>query len=689
MVNSKTKFSFIFLFAFVFALSIVSAQTDFGYNNLDLPTLSKTVINYTQTNVNSSDFWDDLDTPADIFFADLSSSSFTLASGDSISFDYLTTGLQNLYKAEILHSIVDNAGVDVLLIDDGVAFTRSLVASNGYHMLDFSTMGFADFIDNDINTTGDVHANTYYGNGSQLTGIESGWDGNITAPNGKNLSLNKVDTNSLSTIKDNVLSVAASGKALDMQASAATILDIPWNNAYDTTIGSISFWFKSNTNAAQEMFIAKAAAFGDFFSIALEADGTIKIWTINDLTSSARFSTTSGLDDGEWHHIVVTGNSSEVKLYLDGSEDTLTGGFGNLLGWFGDIDTPNQIYAGYDGGRLGLARFDGQIDEINLFNTLLDSTNVTALWNSGIGKFGTSSDAGLIGGFHLDEGTGNIASDFSTTSNDASGTGLVWTTGIIAPLGEAKEIIVLQSRDGISAGEFGAVELGDDDVRLSLNGKSIYQYLDGVIKYLLDTTGFHFYDDVEIIGDANITGDLIVQGSTTTLENVIVGGNFTAKRPYGMFSSAESHIAIAADTVYAINFSHIEDNYLMSLEGAENITIQQSGDYLIELSVIVVTDANNKHFDIFPQTTHGDGVTFVNVPRSNTKISIENAGTEQVIAVPFILDLNAGDKFRIMYASDAAGSMTVASVEHGAGVNAVPATPSIIMTASKISEITD
>ncbi len=66
MVNSKTKFSFIFLFAFVFALSIVSAQTDFGYNNLDLPTLSKTVINYTQTNVNSSDFWDDLDTPADI-----------------------------------------------------------------------------------------------------------------------------------------------------------------------------------------------------------------------------------------------------------------------------------------------------------------------------------------------------------------------------------------------------------------------------------------------------------------------------------------------------------------------------------------------------------------------------------------------------------------------------------------------
>ena len=47
-------------------MPILAAATDFGYNNLKKPTLSKTIINYTEKSVNSSQFWDNLDTPADI-----------------------------------------------------------------------------------------------------------------------------------------------------------------------------------------------------------------------------------------------------------------------------------------------------------------------------------------------------------------------------------------------------------------------------------------------------------------------------------------------------------------------------------------------------------------------------------------------------------------------------------------------
>jgi hypothetical protein len=183
---------------------------------------------------------------------------------------------------------------------------------------------------------------------------------------------------------------------------------------------------------------------------------------------------------------------------------------------------------------------------------------------------------------------------------------------------------------------------------------------------------------LNVLGDLNVTG------------NLYIGGNVSMKRPYGMFSSNESQIVLLADTVYTMNFSHVEDQYLMYLNGDnENITIQQSGDYLITLSVIVVTDTNNKHFNIFPQSTHRNSGVFQNVPRSNTRVEIENAGTEQIIAVPFILDFDAGDKFRIMYSSDDAGSMTVWTAGSGAGINAIPETPSIIMTINKISEITD
>jgi len=220
-----------------------------------------------------------------------------------------------------------------------------------------------------------------------------------------------------------------------------------------------------------------------------------------------------------------------------------------------------------------------------------------------------------------------------------------------------------------------------------------------------------FTNDVSISGNLNVTGNITlgqkitfafeetidniidgwirITGNLNVTENLNVDGNFSAKIPYGMFSSNISQVVQVAETVYTMNFSHVEDNYLMGLENYENITIQQSGDYMITLSGLFVTDSNNKHFEMFPQTTHDDGVTFVNVPRSNTLIEVENAGTHGLISVSFILDLNAGDKFRIMYSSDDAGSMTVWTAGHGVGVNAVPETPSMVMTVSKVSEITD
>jgi hypothetical protein len=204
-------------------------------------------------------------------------------------------------------------------------------------------------------------------------------------------------------------------------------------------------------------------------------------------------------------------------------------------------------------------------------------------------------------------------------------------------------------------------------------------YLEGYDKGALETSSYaiEVKDGSSKFDDVNITNDLNIVG------NLIVKGNFSAKRPYGMFSSNTSQIVDVANTVKVMNFSHIEDNYLMTLDGHENITILQSGDYKIDLSVVIVTDTNNKHFNIFPQ------INGINVPRSNTRVEIENAGTEQVIAVPFILDLDVGDNFRIMYTSDDAGSMTVWTAGSGSGANAIPETPSIIMTIAKISEITD
>ena len=176
---------------------------------------------------------------------------------------------------------------------------------------------------------------------------------------------------------------------------------------------------------------------------------------------------------------------------------------------------------------------------------------------------------------------------------------------------------------------------------------------------------------LNVLGDGNFT------------ENLYVGGNLSFANPYGMFSSNESQIVTVAGTVYTMNFSHVEDTHMMSLDtNNENITIQSSGDYALTLSGLFETDSNNKHFEIFPR------INGVNIPRSNTLIEIENAGTHGLIAVDFILDLDLGDVVTIHYSSDDAGSMTVWTAGHGAGADEVPETPSMILTLAKISEIT-
>lgn len=120
-------------------------------------------VNYTLVNTNSSNFWDALDDPSDIYLGDLSSSTFTLGNGESIIFDYLTVGLENLYRIELLNGILD-AGGDLVLS----SVERTLNANNGYVMLDFLTQGIVDFIDNNIVTTGTINASQVLVNGTAV-----------------------------------------------------------------------------------------------------------------------------------------------------------------------------------------------------------------------------------------------------------------------------------------------------------------------------------------------------------------------------------------------------------------------------------------------------------------------------------------------------------------------------------------
>ena len=96
-------------------------------------------------------------------------------------------------------------------------------------------------------------------------------------------------------------------------------------------------------------------------------------------TASGSGNTT--VTDGSWHHVAVVQDNDTYTFYVDGVTDgSFTGG----------PATPN--YGGSVDGSIGYDRrdgshhFNGDIDEVGVWNTSLSSSDVAALYNSGAGE---------------------------------------------------------------------------------------------------------------------------------------------------------------------------------------------------------------------------------------------------------------------------------------------------------------
>ena len=234
---------------------------------------------------------------------------------------------------------------------------------------------------------------------------------------------------------------------------------------------------------------------------------------------------------------------------------------------------------------------------------------------------------------------------------------------------------------------------------------TVYSYVVG----LKETTGFFTnyntgYQNLSHInaitlnvsGQTNLGGNVTVAHKLTTKSlnvtsniyssgNLIVTGNMSVKRPYGMFSSTQTQTCAVQNTAYPMTFNWTEDAYQV-IKASDNInfSVQQTGDYQIILSIMAQSNAISKRAYVWVQLTNSSGA-FVDVPRSTTVYDFKAANAYAVIAVPFILDLETTDKFRVMYAGNDNGI----SFPYLTNTSFAPETPSVVMTMLKISEITD
>lgn len=153
----------------------------------------------------------------------------------------------------------------------------------------------------------------------------------------------------------------------------------PSNNFISTSQAevSLSVWIKSSTDEDSKYVFANQRGTGNSnFSLRFFTDGNrIRLFTWNGSSLDATTAPSdSDITDGNWHHVVATGKTSEQKIYIDGSLETTAT---NAFSMEPSADTCSI------GNFNNTANFQGQINDLALWNVVLDADAVTAIYNGG------------------------------------------------------------------------------------------------------------------------------------------------------------------------------------------------------------------------------------------------------------------------------------------------------------------
>ncbi len=156
-------------------------------------------------------------------------------------------------------------------------------------------------------------------------------------------------------------------------------------------------------------------------------DGNVKDWYFEIFGSTNHFFNTEGdnsLTLNAWNHIAVINNSSDnsLKLYVNGSEVTTSGGYSNMD--LPSSSSSDNLYIGQKGN--GSDYFKGYIDEVRLKNVAVSPSDL----HSSKTDNAYLSDANTAGLFHFDEGSGTNTENVPSGTNATLNNGVAWETDV-------------------------------------------------------------------------------------------------------------------------------------------------------------------------------------------------------------------------------------------------------------------
>jgi hypothetical protein len=141
---------------------------------------------------------------------------------------------------------------------------------------------------------------------------------------------------------------------------------------------------------------------------------------------------------------------------------------------------------------------------------------------------------------------------------------------------------------------------------------------------------------------------------------------------YGAFYDSTDQTAAAINTAYAMTFNNTQFSKGVTIgTPTSRVYVDRAHIYNIQFSAQLDKSSASKSNVWIWLDKNG-----TSIPDSATQVSLQGSSSAIVAAWNFLLDMNAGDYFRLMWSTDDTGCF----LKHDVAAPPVPAIPSVILT---------
>jgi hypothetical protein len=136
---------------------------------------------------------------------------------------------------------------------------------------------------------------------------------------------------------------------------------------------SISAWVQTGVDDGSGIFFRGDSDQYEYLLYNTGGDSSIRVY-VTDSTGSSYYAKSSPTTDGNWHHLVGTWDGSNLRIFRNGNlEDTTT------VGAISVYDSQGNVNIGYY--STGDNYFQGNVDDLRVYNRALSTPEVKALYN--------------------------------------------------------------------------------------------------------------------------------------------------------------------------------------------------------------------------------------------------------------------------------------------------------------------